>query len=227
VQTSGPHGRRWRRPYVVAAQFLVLVAAQRAVAQSDTTTSVDFWNHPIHASAFVGGSFPTGQWRDSFEAAYNGGLSVAWPVTPGSGIWLEGHFNGQAQLMNTSTQQAFGAVGGGAHILSLTLNIVANARDLFDRVTPYIVGGGGGYSRVVQLDSFTGNATCDPFLGFCGVYGPIANRSRTQNVLGWDVGGGFRLRVTSFRIYIEARYNTAYTRYAPTTFVPLVVGAEW
>ena len=197
-----------------------------AFAQTDTISDT-FWAHPFHANAFAGGSFPTGQWRNSFDAAYDGGISVAWPVTPGSGIWLEGHFNGQAQLMNDATQTAFGAVGGGANILSLTLNIVANARDLFDRFTPYVVGGGGGYSRKVELDNFTGNSTCDPFIGFCGVYGPPANRSRTQNVLGWDVGGGVRFRVTSFRLFVEARYNTAYTRYASTTFVPVVFGIAW
>ncbi len=211
----------------VVAIILALSAAQRAAAQADTATYDNFWDHPIHASAFAGGSFPTGQWRDAFEAAYDGGISVALPVERGSGIWLEGHFNGQAQLMNTGTQTAFAAVGGGGRILSLTLNVVANARDLLGRVTPYVVGGGGGYSRRVEIDGFTGNTTCDPFLGFCGVYGPPANRSRTQNVWGWDVGGGFRLRVTSFRLYVEARYNTAYTRYAPTTFVPVVIGAEW
>ncbi len=214
---------------VGARAVLILVGvwmAPRAVAQSDTTAD-NYWLHPLHASAFAGGSFPTGQWRNSFEAAYDGGISVAWASLPSSGIWLEGHFNGQAQLMNTSTQNAFGAVGGGANILSLTLNVVANARDLFGRFTPYVVGGGGGYSRKVELDTFTGNSTCDPFLGFCGVYGAPANRTRTQNVLGWDVGGGVRFRVTSFRMYVEARYNTAYTRYAPTTFVPVVFGIAW
>jgi hypothetical protein len=213
-----------------AARVSIIVAlavAHRAVAQSDSTPYVNFWDHPIHASAFAGGSFPTGQWRDAFEAAYDGGLSVAVPFRRGSGFWLEGHFNGQSQLMNVGTQTAFAAVGGGANILSLTLNIVANAPDLLGRFTPYVVGGGGGYSRKVEIDGFTGNTTCDPFIGFCGVYGPPANRTRTQNVLGWDVGGGFRFRVTSFRVFVEARYNTAYTRYAPTTFVPLVFGAEW
>jgi hypothetical protein len=207
---------------------LALCITQRASAQSDTTTTYDsFWQHPIHATAFAGGSFPTGRWGDSFEPAYTGGITVAWPVTPGSSLWLEGRFDGQAQLMNVRTQTAYAAVGGGANILSVTLNIVWNARDLLGRLTPFVVGGGGGYSRKVEIDGFTGNSTCDPFIGFCGVYGPVANRTRTQNVLGWDVGGGVRFRVTSWRLYIEARYNMAYTRDAPTTFVPLVFGAAW
>jgi hypothetical protein len=210
----------------VAAMAVVLasIAAHGAAAQSDTTYD-SFWGHPIHAAAFVGGSFPTGQWRNYFDAAYDGGTSVAWPAT--AGIWLEGLFNGQAQLMNNNTVSSFQATGGGAWIFSLTGNVVANAPNWIAGVTPYIVAGGGGYSRLVQVDDYATNTACNPFLGFCGAYGPTANHSRTQNVPGWNAGAGVRFRVTSFRLYVEARYNTAYTRYSTTTFVPIVVGAAW
>jgi hypothetical protein len=211
--------------------FLVVVVAaciaHRSGAQTDTTDA-NVWEHPLHTTAFLGESFPVGQWRNSFEAADDGAISVAWPVTFGSGIWLEGQFNGQSQLMTSAIKSAFQAVGGGASIYSLTLNLVVNARDLLlGRVTPYIVGGGGGYSRHVELDDFAGTAACSPLIGFCGVYGSPANRTRTENVLGWDLGGGVRVRLKPVWLVVEARYNALSTRYAGTRFVPIVVGVAW
>jgi hypothetical protein len=206
---------------------LVLCGAHRASAQVDTSYD-NFWDHPSHASAFVGESFPAGRWRNTFETGDDGGVSIAYPVPSGSGIWLEGAFNGQSQLMRDATRSAYGAVGAGASIYSFTLNAVFHAKDvLFGRVSPYILGGGGGYARSIELDNYAGNSTCSPFIGFCGVYGPPANRTRTQNVGGWDAGGGFRVRVGALWPFAEARYNSAHTRYAPTTFVPIVVGVSW
>jgi hypothetical protein len=210
------------------ALAVALVAGLASIADAQSDSTADFWAHPVHATAFVGESFPTGRWRESFEAADDAGLTVGWPVSHGSGIWLEGQFNRQAQLMRQSFQAAFGARGGGASIVSLGLNVVVNAPDiLFNRITPYVVGGGGGYSRNIELDGYAGNTTCSPFIGFCGVYGTTANRTRTQNVPGWDVGGGVRVRLKSLWVFAEARYNTALTRYAPTSFVPIVLGAGW
>jgi len=220
--------------YVTAStRFVVLVVvvaacvAQRLAAQTDTTDA-DPWDHATHGSAVVGVSFPARQWRNSFGAGDDGAISVAWPVTRGSGIWLEGLFNGQSQLMTDGLRSAFGAVGGGASIYSLTLNVVVNKRDLlFGRLTPYVVGGGGGYSRHIELDNYAGTAACSAFIGFCGMYGSPANRTRTQNVPGWDLGGGLRLRLPSLWVVAEARYNAASTRYAVTRFVPIVVGVAW
>ena len=217
-------------PSLPIGALVVLLAASGAsqlAAQADTSDA-RFWEHPIHVGAFVGVSFPVAQWRNSFESGDDGALSLAWAVTPVRSIWLEGQFNGQSQLMINTIQSGFQATGGGASIYSLTLNVVANAPDLlFGRVTPYVLGGGGAYHRHIELDDYAGTAACSPFLGFCGVYGPSAVRTRTQNVPGWDVGGGFRVRLKSFWVVAETRYNVAATRYHPTTFVPVVVGIAW
>jgi hypothetical protein len=211
----------------VLAVIVATCIAQGSAAQTDTTYA-SVWEHPIHTSVFVGESFPARQWRNSFEAADDGGISVAWPVHSGSDIWLEGQFNGQSQLMTGAMRSAFQAVGGGASIYSLTANVVVNGRDLlFGRLTPYIVGGGGGYSRHIELDGYAGTAACSPFIGFCGVYGSPANRTRTETVPGWDLGGGFRLRLSSLWLVVEARYNASSTRYGATRFVPVVVGLAW
>ena len=201
--------------------------AHRMAAQADTA-SANPWDHTVHFSASIGESFPTRQWRNSFDIADDGALNVAWPVTHGSSIWLEGEFNGQSQLMRDQLRSAFQAVGAGASIYSLTLNAVVNARDLlFDRLTPYVVGGGGGYSRRIELDRYAGTEVCSPFIGFCGVYGAAANRTRTQNALGWDLGGGVRVRLASLWVVAEARYNAVNTRYGMTRFVPITVGISW
>jgi hypothetical protein len=217
---------------VVGSQvFVGLVAAcigQQLHAQTDTTTNPSFWDHPIHISAFVGESFPVGQWRTAFESGDDGGIGVAWPAAHSSSVWLEADFNGQSQLLRSRIRSAFQAVGGGASIYSLTLNLVANDPYLlFGRLSPYAVGGGGGYARSVELDNYGGTTLCIPFVGFCGMYGPPANRTRTENTLGWDLGGGVRVRVAPVWVFAEARYNAAYTHYGVTSFVPIVVGISW
>ena len=215
-----------RDRYLVVAALATCIA-RRSSAQIDTAPG-NLWAHPSHTSAFIGESFPINQWRNSFDAGDDGAVSVAWPVARGSGIWLEGLFNGQSQLMTQRLQSAFQARGGGASIYSLTLNTVVNARDLlFNRLTPYVVGGGGVYSRHIELDNYAGSATCIPSLGFCGVYGSPANRTRTQNVTGWDLGVGLRWRLSSLWVVAEVRYNAASTRYKVTSFVPIVVGLSW
>lgn len=214
----------------VGVLFLMLAsgAAERAAAQADSGYS-SFWDHPLHVSTLVGISFPAGQWRNSFESGDYGAIAVAWPVRPASGIWLEGQFNGQSQLMTSTVQSGFQATGGGASIYSLTLNAMANQRDLlFGRVTPYIVGGGGWYYRHIELDEYAGTpSACSPFLGFCGAYGLPAVRTRAQNVLGWDFGGGLRLRLKSIWVVAETRYNSASTRYGPTRYLPVALGVSW
>lgn len=209
---------------------LVLIAiacgAHPLAAQGDSGY-VSLWDHPLHVNAVIGESFPLGVWRNTFQAGDEGALSLAWPVVPGSGVWLEGQFNGQSQLMTDQMLSAFDAVGGGASIYSLTLNLLVNGPEVYGRVTPYIVGGGGGYYRRVELDNYSGTDVCSPFIGFCGVYGTPANRSRTQNTLGWDLGGGLRVRLKPFWVIAEARYDAAATRYKTTSFVPIVVGISW
>jgi hypothetical protein len=202
--------------------------ARAAVAQGDTTNT-NVWQKPVHLSALVGESLPLQQWRNSFQSGDDGAIALAWPVTPGGPIWLEGQFNGQSQLMLDGLRSAFGAAGAGASIYSFTLNGVVNAHSdrLFGRLTPYFVGGGGWYARHVELDNYAGTTLCSPFIGFCGLYGSPANRTRTQNVPGWDLGGGLRFRLSSLWVVAEARYNAASTRYAVTRFVPIVVGVTW
>jgi hypothetical protein len=167
--------------YIHLLIVLAISPASRSDAQADTVYT-SLWDHPVHIGAFVGESFPAGTWRNSFEVGDDGALSLALPVTHGSGIWLEGQFNGQSQLMINTIQSAFQATGAGAS---------------------------------------------SPFLGFCGVYGLPAVRTRTQNVFGWDLGGGLRLRMKGFWVVAEARDNAASTRYALTKFVPIVVGIMW
>lgn len=206
---------------------LVACLAHRVAAQADTSYD-DIWDHPTHASAFVGESFPVARWRDSFDTGDDGGVSIAYPVRSGSGVWIEGAFNGQSQLMRDALRGAYAARGAGASIYSLSLNAVFHAKDiLFGHVSPYVVAGGGAYHRSIELDNYGGNSTCIAYIGFCGVYGSAVNRTRTQNVGGWDAGGGIRVRAPGIWIFAEARYNAANTRYAPTAFVPIVVGLSW
>jgi hypothetical protein len=208
--------------------LLMAVAGRRSAAQVDSTYD-PFWGRAVHVSAAAGVALPTGQFRNNFEPAWDGDVTAAWPVVGLRSIWLEGAANYEGQLLTDATVSAYGARGGGASIVSGTINVVLNAPNLaFGRLTPFVVGGGGVYWRVVELDDYGGTSVCNPFIGFCGVYGaPAPERTRTQIVPGWDTGGGVRFRLSPLQLFVEARYNDIATRHGATTYVPIVVGSEW
>jgi hypothetical protein len=203
----------------------MLAAARGSQAQDDSGYG-PFWQRPVHTGFEVGVSFPTGEFRQGFESGWDIGASLAWPLTSRGDIWLQGDFNYEAQLVTDATVNAYGASGGGASITSGTVNIVFNLRDLFGFISPYVLGGGGPYSRSVELDNYAGTSYCSSFFGFCGLYGTAAVRTRTQFVPGWDAGGGLRFRLRPLRLFVEARYNMMYTHHGNTTLVPLVLGTE-
>lgn len=212
----------------IAVVLLVTVTGRRSDAQADSTYD-PFWEHSVHVSAAAGVALPTAQFRNNFETAWDGGVTVAWPVVGHRSIWLEGAATYEGQLLTDATVSAYGARGGGASIVSGTVNVVLNAPNLvLGRLTPFVVGGGGAYWRVVELDDYGGTSACSPFIGFCGSYGPPApERTRTQIAPGWDAGGGVRFRLSPLQLFVEARYNDMFTRHGATTFVPIVVGSEW
>jgi hypothetical protein len=186
-----------------------------------------FWQRPVHVGLDAGGSVPTGQFASDFEPGWDIGGNVAVPVSPHGGIWIQGDVNYASQVVQPSVASAFGANGGGASLSSGTVNLVLNRRDYFGNVTPYLIFGGGVYWRYVHLDDYGAVAYCDDFIGYCGYYGAVPVRTRTQIAPGIDGGGGLRFRLRPVRFFLEARYNNLYTRHGNTAYVPIVFGTEW
>ena len=60
--------------------FLLAVSPADAPTHRSIRPHDPFWAHSVHVSAAVGVALPTAQFRDNFETAWDGGVTVAWPV---------------------------------------------------------------------------------------------------------------------------------------------------
>lgn len=211
----------------VAICIVALVA--RPVHAQYPGVSAPFWQRPWHAGVDVGASIPTGAFSQAFDPGWDVGGNLALPISPHGAVWLQGDVNYASQSMSSSLAQAYGAAGGRASISSGTVDMVLNRRSIvWGDFTPYVLFGGGVYWRYVELDNSGAVGYCDPFLGYCGVYGlTVPVRTRTEIAPGFDAGGGFRVRLPPLRFFVEARYNNLYTRHGNTSFVPIVIGSEW
>ncbi len=96
-----------------------------------------------------------------------------------------------------------------------------------------ITGSSGGK---IDIPSFTANAVFDlptggfsPYLiGGGGLYRLGSNifvAGETQNKFGFNVGGGISMRLSGFKVFVEARYNHVSADGGTVSFVPITVGA--
>lgn len=209
----------------------ILLAAFASPSSGQTPSGFmygPFWQRPLHIGVDLGSAIPSGDLGRAFDPAWNFGANIAWPFTRHGGGWLQADFNYASVIPKPAVTEGYEASTGYGSITSGTLNVVLNKRNYLGNFTPYLVFGGGAYWRSVEFDNYVGTGYCNAFVGFCGTYGAaVANRSRTQFVPGGDAGGGFRYRMPPVSLFLEARFNTMATQHGSTTFVPLVVGAEF
>jgi hypothetical protein len=210
------------------AGTLTLAAAPRA-ADAQWYQSPAFDARPIHFGISGGLAVPTGSFANDFNTGWNVGGNVAVPLGYKSPVWIQADFNYAQFGASNSFLNTYGATNGYEAMASGTLNLVVNLVQSYGRrpapITPYLIGGGGFYSRYVQLTNYTLSG-CDPYFG-CGFYGSnYTYQSRTETVGGWDAGAGVRFVMRPVRLFIEARYNSAITD-RTTGFVPISVGVEW
>lgn len=209
----------------------ILLATLASQASGQTPSGFmygPFWQRPLHIGLDVGSAIPTGDLGQAFNSAWNFGANVAWPFTPHGGGWLQADVNYASEAPKSAITESYEASTGYGSITSGTLNVVLNRRNYLGNFTPYVVFGGGAYWRSVVFDNVVGTGYCNTFVGLCATYGSVtATRSRTQFVPGADAGGGFRYRLPPVSLFVEARFNTIATQHGNTTFVPIVVGAEY
>jgi hypothetical protein len=222
------HTLRLRKFAWVSACTIGAMSLSARDARAQWYYGPEFDARPIHVGITGGVAVPTGSFASDFNTGWNIGGNVAVPLGYKSPVWIQIDFQHSQFGANNSTLTQFGANNGWAAVNSLTGNLVVNLVQSYGRrpapITPYLIGGGGLYSRYVELNNFVGNGYCNPF--YCGYNGYTAY-ARTDNVGGWDAGAGVRFVMRPVRLFIEARYNSAFTSGGNTGFVPITVGVEW
>jgi|GEM_PF-998524 len=208
------------------------VAAPRAAHAQFYYPNPSFDQREVHFGISGGAAVPTGSYASDFNAGWNTDVNLAIPLGYHSPLWLQ--FDGAYSRFYASDQLLanFGANTGFSSMTSGTANLVINLVQGHGRrsapITPYLIGGGGIYSRYIQVGNYTLYPVCNPYFG-CGYApgGTDVTFARTQTVGGWDAGGGLRFAAAPFRIFIESRYNSALTTHGPSGFVPITLGIEW
>src|SRR5690606_1432283 len=102
-----------------------------------------------------------------------------------------------------------GETSGNVDILGLTINGVFNLPTPVIR--PYLIAGGGWYSRDVEQN-------------VQGDLEEFRNLSRTDSDFGWNAGAGVAIPLGRISAYLEARYHSVNTGNRKTEFVPVVLG---
>jgi hypothetical protein len=204
-------------------------AARAADAQYYAPPSFDA--RPVHFGLSGGLAVPTGAFSNDYNTGWNVGGNVAFPLGYKSPLWIQVDVNHSQFGANDALLNNYGATNGWSSMTSVTGNLVINLVQSRGRrptpITPYLIGGGGFYSRYAELDNFTVGSYCNPFFG-CGYFGSnqvVATRTTTTG--GWDAGGGFRFNMYPVQLFVEARYNSAVTDHSTTGFVPISIGVEW
>jgi hypothetical protein len=215
--------------FVFGCAVALAAAARGADAQYYSAPSFDA--RPIHFGISGGLAVPTGSFANDYNTGWSVDGNVAVPLGYKSPVWIQADFGYSQFGASNALLNNFHATDGYAAMASGTLNLVVNLVQSYGRrpapITPYLIGGGGFYSRYVELNNYNSFGACDPFFG-CGFYGSNTRySSRTETVGGWDAGAGVRFVMRPVRLFVESRYNSAVTDNHTTGFVPITVGIEW
>lgn len=97
-------------------------------------------------------------------------------------------------------------VDGNVNIPSFTANAIFKLPSA--SFTPYLIGGAGLYRVGGEL------------------FGQTAN---SENRFGWNAGGGISMPLSGFKVFVEARYNSALGKNGDPAlnFIPIVFGASF
>ncbi|HTA73884.1 MAG TPA: hypothetical protein VK733_06410 [Gemmatimonadaceae bacterium] len=225
------HQRMWVA--ALGAMALSASVASEASAQYRVRYGYNydaFDNEAVHIGISGGAAVPTGPYAERFNPGWNVDGNLAIPLDRRSPIWLQFDVGYSRFGVNSQTLNDFNVNTGFSSMLSGTANLVIGLTDdPRARVVPYLIGGGGVYSRYVELDNYQNSGVaCDPFFGFCQSYNQtVPVLTRTETVGGLDGGAGLRFKMRRVNFYLEARYETAFTNTTNTAFVPIRFGIEF
>ena len=195
---------------LLAAGFVLLIAAAPAAAQDYKPVDVNFG---------FGWAFPSQDFKNSFDAGWNGTFGVTFNVNERIGIlgeYMYTHMNGPDKTLALSATPIGGAVTNGLlqsnHQMHVgDFDVVYKMHPSDSMIGGYVLGGGGIYHRIVQITSPSVGYTtfCDPFWYVC--YPALVSvdqiiGDRSSNDFGINVGGGITFGHEA-KFYIESRYH--------------------
>jgi hypothetical protein len=194
---------------VLTAFIVTLVAAAPTAAQ----------DKPVDFNFGFGWTFPTADFKNSFDTGWDGTLGVTFNLNPHLGVQAEyiyARMNGPAKTVNISLTPG-GPVSSTQliesnhqmHVGSFNLVYKTQAHD--SPLGGYVLGGAGIYHRIVQLTSpAVGYTTiCDPFWYVCYPAAVSVDNilgDRSSNDFGIDFGGGLTFGHEA-KFYVEMRYH--------------------
>ena len=214
------HLRRW---------ITLLTAASSALAALHTRAEAQYPGELIPYIVDVGGGWVSPQGAFGHRATTGYHLPVGFGIESRRallGIRFEAMYDGfeaRPNYIATLPQATLGL----ASIWGFLGNIVVG-RPAGRGVRPYIIGGGGVYSRATEIwrNPASGVTNDDPAWGFVNVT-PAAAVTRftdTDNAFGWNAGGGIALGLYPVDLYVEVRYHAIRTTPYRTQIVPVTFG---
>lgn len=195
---------------VCAALFGVLVAAGPAAAQDYKPVDVNFG---------FGWVFPTTDFKNSFDAGWNGTFGVTFNLSPHVGILADYTYtrmNGPDKTVLLSATPVLAGTTNGIiesnHQMHVgTFDLVYRSHSSDSMIGGYVLGGLGVYHRIIQLTSpAVGYTTiCDPYWLVCYPTAVSVDRilgDRSSTDFGINFGGGVTFGREA-KFYIESRYH--------------------
>jgi len=150
---------------------------------------------------------------------------------------IEGDFLWSGLSPNISLVHPINRPTGNVNLYTVTANYRFRVDSLAgSKFGFYVIGGGGWYYRHTDINKkyvvppFT---VCQPIYnwwGFAcddnGFVKSLTVASHGTSAGGLDVGAGFTIRLTQmgWKFFVESRYNYAWSRFIPTTLVPVSIG---
>jgi opacity protein-like surface antigen len=195
---------------LVAALFGLFLAAAPAAAQDYKPVDVNFG---------FGWAFPSTDFKNSFDAGWNGTLGATFNISPHLGLQAEyiySRMGGPDKQISVSSTPIAAAVTNGIiesnHQMHIgSFNLVYKGQSADHPIGGYMLGGAGIYHRLVQLTSPSVGYTtvCDPYWYVCypGLVSiDVILGDRSSNDFGIDFGGGITFGREA-KFYVESRYH--------------------
>jgi hypothetical protein len=195
---------------LLTALFGILIAAAPAAAQDEKPVGVNFG---------FGWTFPTADFKKSFDAGWNGAIGATFHIHQHLGIqgeYMYTHMNGPDRTIQLSATPVDVATNTGIiqsnHQMHVgTFNLVYRTQSQEHPIGGYVLGGGGIYHRIVQLTTPSVGYTtvCDPYWYWCYPAAVSVDQiigDRSSNDFGINLGGGFTFG-HEVKFYIESRYH--------------------
>jgi opacity protein-like surface antigen len=188
----------------------IVMAAAPAAAQDYKPVDVNFG---------FGWAFPSADFKQSFDAGWNGTIGATFNLNQHLGIQAEyiyAHMDGPDRTISVASTPVAAAVTNGIiesnHQMHVgSFNLIYKGQSSEHPIGGYVLGGGGIYHRIVQLTSPSVGYTtvCDPYWyvcypGFVAIDTIIGDRS--SNDFGMDFGGGVTFGHEA-KFYVESRYH--------------------